>query len=476
MNNNELISLLKELKISLQSNTVIEMINEEGQVNIDDLNDAIKGYIANANAISDEPLIKTLIQKTKQLIEHTNRGDFRSYVVACTPPANFIINSWKELDQTKKESHEDDTLVISEEEFSKRYDTLVESLSFIDEEPNLVLESLKDRIPFQVFNKENNLYIVPLTKASEPMWFSKESLVEAIYKTKRQLNQYQATIIEKLNNNSIFDFLVKIVQTDLLEAMKKKLLNNENELLKLSSKLTEIENNHQELSTIKQKLGETLEESKFAKKEYEDAKQAAVDYAQLNASVSYWTIKQTNHIDKFRWFGGGTILLIMLLILALYWIIDNHYLDAKFTQENDIKTSKIVELNASKEKNISNPVAVNINLQDTNQSTQKIVLDNPIDYLHYFGLYALLIFASSSALWIIRITAKIALSNLHLSEDANERVVMIQTYLAFVKDGELKDDKDKQLVLSPLFRSSNIGIIQDESSITVADIITAFKK
>ncbi|MDD3598475.1 DUF6161 domain-containing protein [Sulfuricurvum sp.] len=477
MNNNELISLLKELKINLQSNSVIEIINKESQVVINDLNDAIEGYIANADTLFDEPLIKTLIQKTKQLIEYTNKGDFRVYVAACTPPANFIINSWKEFDPTKKESIEDSpSSIISEEEFSKRYDALLQSLNFEGEESNLVLESLKDRIPFQVFNKENNLYIVPLKKVSSPMWFSKESLIDAIYKTKRKLNQYEATIVEKLNNNSIFDFLIKVVQTDLLEAMKNKILNNENELLKLSSKLTEIENNNQELSTIKQKLGETLEESKLAKKEYEDAKQAAVDYAQLDASVSYWKTKQGEHRKKFWRFGGGAIVLIAILIGILYATLYSH--------ENLIKNKKIIS-----ETNTSNEVPKII--QDINKSTnvtkqvlaeQKKDISNneensKCDDFDYSKLawYILMIFASSSVFWIIRITVKIALSNLHLSEDAYERVVMIQTYLSFVKEGQISED-DKNLILSSLFRPSNIGIIKDESSVTVADIVTAFKK
>jgi len=477
MNNNELISLLKELKIYLKSNTVIDMINKENQVVINDLNDAIEGYIANADTLFDEPLIKTLIQKTKQLIEYTNKGDFRVYVAACTPPANFIINSWKEFDPTKKESIEDSpSSIISEEEFSKRYDMLLQSLNFEGEESNLVLESLKDHIPFQVFNKENNLYIVPPKKAASPMWFSKESLIEAIYKTKRKLNQYEATIVEKINDNSIFDFLVKVVQTDLLEAMKNKLLNNENELLKLSSKLTEIENNNQELSTIKQTLSETLEQATTAMHKFDNATDAAVKYAELNASVSYWKTKQEKHRDKFRWFGGGAIVLIALLIGALYWIIVNHQLDLNFIQEKDNNTSKVVESNSSKEKNVSNPIKVNTNFEDSNQTTQKSSLDDSIAYLHYFGLYALLIFASSSALWIIRITVKIALSNLHLSEDAHERVVMIQTYLAFINEGHGLEENDKQLIMTSLFRPSNIGIIKDESSIMVADIITAFKK
>lgn len=477
MDNNELISLLKELKISLQSNTVIELINKEGQVNIDDLNDAIEGYIANSNAISDEPLIKTLIQKTKKLIEYTNYGDFRSYVVACTPPANYIINSWKELDQVKKELLEDNTVVISEEEFSKRYDTLLESLNFVDEEPNLVLESLKDHIPFQVFNKENNLYIVPLTKASKPMWFSKESLVEAIYKTQRRLNQYEATIVEKLNDNSIFDYILKNKRTDnLAEALKEQVSRQTTDIFLVRNEIEKLQKNEEELSEAKKQLEIIVEQSKVAKKEYEDAKEAAVNDTKLKASISYWKEKESKHNKRFRRYSIFAVALIILLIGALYWIIVNHQLDINFIQEKDNNTSKVVESNSSKEKNVSNPIKVNTNFEDSNQTTQKSSLDDSIAYLHYFGLYALLIFTSSSALWIIRITVKIALSNLHLSEDAHERVVMIQTYLAFINEGHGLEENDKQLILTSLFRPSNIGIIKDESSITVADIITAFKK
>ena len=108
--------------------------------------------------------------------------------------------------------------------------------------------------------------------------------------------------------------------------------------------------------------------------------------------------------------------------------------------------------------------------------SKNIELSEPLDFDYSkLAWYALMIFASSSAFWIIRITVKIALSNLHLSEDAHERVVMIQTYLSFVQEGKI-EEKDKQLILTSLFRPSNIGIIKDESSVTVTDIITTFKK
>jgi hypothetical protein len=55
------------------------------------------------------------------------------------------------------------------------------------------------------------------------------------------------------------------------------------------------------------------------------------------------------------------------------------------------------------------------------------------------------------------------LSAHHLVIDAQERVVMIETYLALIKEGQL-DEKERALVLTPLFRSSSDGIVKDEGA------------
>jgi hypothetical protein len=68
----------------------------------------------------------------------------------------------------------------------------------------------------------------------------------------------------------------------------------------------------------------------------------------------------------------------------------------------------------------------------------------------------------------MKIIVKLMLSNYHLSIDANKRVIMLKTYLLLLKDGKV--------ILDNIFRQTNHGIIKDETSVTVADIVSSFKK
>lgn len=249
--------------------------------------------------------------------------------------------------------------------------------------------------------------------------------------------------------------------------MKDKLLKNEDELLIIKSKLEEIQNDNLNIEEKKSQFDKIIAKSE----NLDDMIKAAEDKAKLGSSISYWDDKQENHIRKFRRFSTLSILLIGILIGILFYVTTNHNNQTK----DDIKVSK-ANLQVG---NDNNKTVVNIKKaklprlkeSDSKDAEEKDLL---FDYSK-LAWYALMIFASSSAFWIIRITVKIALSNLHLSEDAHERVVMIQTYLSFIQEGKI-EESDKQYILTSLFRSSNIGIIKDESSVTVADMISAFKK
>lgn len=67
------------------------------------------------------------------------------------------------------------------------------------------------------------------------------------------------------------------------------------------------------------------------------------------------------------------------------------------------------------------------------------------------------------------------LSNYHLSVDAKERVIMIRTYLALLKEGSGYEAEDKKVMLDNIFRPTNFGIIKDETSVTIADVISSLK-
>lgn len=64
--------------------------------------------------------------------------------------------------------------------------------------------------------------------------------------------------------------------------------------------------------------------------------------------------------------------------------------------------------------------------------------------------------------WFIRLLVRIFLSNLHLENDAAERVTMAKTYLALLRDGGMPKDGSIGAVLAALFRPTGDGIVKDE--------------
>lgn len=479
-NKNEFKIKLKELEANLKNAKVQEELKKHN-LNLDDLKQTIQYYYENVEQFDDENF-NNISTKVDKLVSLSNKSAFSVYAHNFTNTANYLIDNRPivKLDVNDNLDIQDNTK-ISEEEFSKRYDKLIEALNFEDEECNLILETpSKEKKPFKVYKNQNKSIVVK-TQGGTTNTRTKDKLIGIVYRNESdEKRSYDKVIIQKILDNSIFDFLVtspmvKENSSDLLEAMKNKLSNNENELLKLSNKFEKIEKENQTIEEKKEQFYKIFEKS-----ENLDIKiQALEDKIKLNASVTYWEAKQKSHKTKFWWFGGAAIVFIVILLLILFKALNYHNNQISGSGKIEI----ISDINITNE---SNKAIQDVNksisaIKQTLQEPKKIISNNEensksfdFDYSK-LAWYILMIFASSSAFWIIRITVKIALSNLHLSEDAHERVVMIQTYLSFVKEGQI-DENDKNLILSSLFRPSNIGIIKDESSVTVADIITAFKK
>jgi hypothetical protein len=67
-----------------------------------------------------------------------------------------------------------------------------------------------------------------------------------------------------------------------------------------------------------------------------------------------------------------------------------------------------------------------------------------------------------AAFWVIRLYSRLYLSREHLARDAEERVTMIETYLALVQHGRVKED-DLKFVLASIFRPTEDGLVRDDS-------------
>ena len=87
------------------------------------------------------------------------------------------------------------------------------------------------------------------------------------------------------------------------------------------------------------------------------------------------------------------------------------------------------------------------------------------------GLYTV------GAIWVLRILARLLLSNIHLGTDAGERVVMAKTYLALLQDEKATTEQDRSTILQALFRPSATGVVQDDGlPHIVANMLTKTEK
>lgn len=104
-----------------------------------------------------------------------------------------------------------------------------------------------------------------------------------------------------------------------------------------------------------------------------------------------------------------------------------------------------------------------------------IVLLGAIAFLSYYiadpakPIVAQLVFAAigvlitTVAFWAARIVIRLFMSEHHLAIDAEERATMAMTYLALIERGAA-DEKDRALILAPLFRATSDGIVKDDAA------------
>lgn len=79
----------------------------------------------------------------------------------------------------------------------------------------------------------------------------------------------------------------------------------------------------------------------------------------------------------------------------------------------------------------------------------------------YVVISGALAFLSTNVFWVGRLLTKLYLSEHHLRNDAEERAIMTETYLALTNEGAAADN-DRQIVLNALFRNTLDGIVKDE--------------
>jgi hypothetical protein len=136
----------------------------------------------------------------------------------------------------------------------------------------------------------------------------------------------------------------------------------------------------------------------------------------LEAPVTYWQKKSTHHLYNTIIFGTLTIISFFLVSWFLYHTLSDFFGDTSTT--------------------------------------------HPVEY---WRIGSFLLFASLG-IWIVRIFVRLLLSNIHLRTDADERVTMIQTFLALASDGKIDTEKSLLIILEALFRPASTGVVRDDAA------------
>ncbi|WP_010176313.1 DUF6161 domain-containing protein [Pseudomonas sp. PAMC 25886] len=118
-------------------------------------------------------------------------------------------------------------------------------------------------------------------------------------------------------------------------------------------------------------------------------------------------------------------------------------------------------------------VLVILSLSVYKNGEQYIVLGFPITLPAEKFSIALLIIATTSAIWIIRVLVKLMMTNLALEIEALERSTMIRTYIAMDNAKAEQAEEIRMLFYSTLFKPSNNSLTDDSTSPEYIRIIEA---
>lgn len=228
---------------------------------------------------------------------------------------------------------------------------------------------------------------------------------------------------EKQKYKEFYDVIVQ-ERDDLFEEIQR-LKSEQESLLKESDEQKSwwAETFDKQLEDAKKRFNEEAERHETKMKESEEfyEKKLAVKNA-----VVYWTEKAQEHKTNSWIFGliSGGLMIGMLVTIICF---GNYF----------------------------------VGLDLTKGTGAKLLTKNGALQLWVYGFF---IISVTMVIWIIRLLVKVFLSNLHQLSDANERATMIQTYLAFEREEKTLTDKDKELVLPSIFRTSTHGIIKEDSA------------
>lgn len=227
-------------------------------------------------------------------------------------------------------------------------------------------------------------------------------------------------------------------------ALELKIKDLEKKNFEVLGQFSELKNLFEKRETEFAQVSEVLEKSKTLESQFNDAKEAVLKNIELKQATTYWEKQAEKYDKKYKFYFRTNIGIGVALIITTFLLIN-------FT---------------------------GLFISDITDSADKKITETISQVAHSasFFNYIIFIMFTTIMIWMMKILVKIMLSNYHLAVDANERVIMLNTYLVLLEDGKGFEENDRKVILDNIFRQTNHGIITDETSVTVADIVSSFKK
>ena len=179
--------------------------------------------------------------------------------------------------------------------------------------------------------------------------------------------------------------------------------------------------------------------------ELDNLKNTYDQHMALAAPVDYWETKRQKH-HKLTLYSGAFIIFGMIAV-GIFLTSEIQSISQALATANP---SVLATLPPSQQSAAASSVQAASMMLTTATSASATW------HLGSFLILALLCF------WFIRLLVRIFLSNMHLENDAAERVTMAKTYLALIRSDNLPKGDNINTVLAALFRPTGDGIVKDE--------------
>ena len=174
-----------------------------------------------------------------------------------------------------------------------------------------------------------------------------------------------------------------------------------------------------------------------AQAELDRLKETYDKHMALAAPVEYWDAKRKKHR---LWSGISFGAVVVGMASAAYFL----HTELQSVGQAVMASKAAATASANK-------------MQPLGSTTIQTLTDSSTTW--HLGSFILL---ATLSFWFIRLLVRIFLSNLHLENNASERVTMAKTYLALIRDGSLPNGDNINTVLAALFRPTGDGIVKDE--------------